>query len=77
MIPLLEEMFSDYEDDTMNQDTMPLIYNDNEEWEKIPNSNEIPSDYSSSVPSRNAIATSTSSLLSSVFSNFFNKTNTK
>lgn len=78
LIPLLEEMFSDYEDDSGNE-AVPLIYNDNEEWETIPNSNEIPSDDSYTNPgpsSRNVIATS-SSLISSVFSNFFNKHNTK
>lgn len=71
-------MFSDYEDDSFGQDAVPLIYNDSEEWETIPNSNEIPSDDSyvnqSQSASRNVIATS-SSLISSVLSNFFTKTN--
>jgi len=78
LIPLLEEMFSDYEDDMTTQEPVPLIYTDNEEWETIPNSNEIPSDdtYNQTVSSRNVIATS-SSLISSVFSNFFTKHNAK
>ncbi len=38
LIPLLDEMFSDYEEDCLINDTMPLIYNDNEEWEIYPNS---------------------------------------
>ena len=78
MIPLLEDMFSDFEDDAFGHDAVPLIYNDSEEWETIPNSNEIPSDDSyanqSQSGTRNVIATS-SSLISSVFSNFFTKAN--
>ena len=38
LIPLLDEMFSDYGEDCLVNDAMPLIYNDNEEWEIYPNS---------------------------------------
>ena len=71
MIPLLEEMFTDSEEDNnFIQDSMPnLVFNDNEEWETVPNSNEIPSDDSftaSSMP-----RTVSSSLISSVSSSVF------
>lgn len=74
LIPLLEDMFTDYEEDSLIPDSMPnLIFNDNDEWENIQNSNEIPSDDTyTATGSRNVIATS-SSLISSVFSQFFNK----
>jgi hypothetical protein len=42
LIPLLEDMFTDYEEDTLTPESVPnLIFNDNEDWETIPNSNLI------------------------------------
>ena len=39
LIPLLEDMFTDYEEDSLIPDSMPnLIFNDNDEWENIQNS---------------------------------------
>ena len=67
MIPLLEEMFTDSEEDNFAQDSMPnLVFNDNEEWENVPNSNEIPSD--DSFTTNNMPRTVSSSLISSVSS---------
>ena len=42
LIPLLEDMFTDYEEDALTPESVPnLIFNDNEDWETIPNSNLI------------------------------------
>jgi len=41
LIPLIDEMFSDNEEDCLGNEAMPLIYNDNEEWEIYPNSRRI------------------------------------
>lgn len=74
MIPLLEEMFTDCEDECLQDSAIPnLIFNENEEWETVPNSNEIPSDdtVNSSIP--RAVSTS---LISSVLSQFWFKNNT-
>ncbi len=85
MIPLLEEMFANSEEDNIMQDSIPnLIFNDNEDWETVPNSSEIPSDdtFNSSVnPINNTINTNSirnvanvsSSLISSVLSQFWYK----
>jgi hypothetical protein len=75
MIPLLEEMFTESEEEFF-QDCMPnLVFNDNEEWETVPNSNEIPSDDSftasgsgSGSGSGSMSRTVSSSLISSVSS---------
>lgn len=68
MIPLLEEMFTDSEEDNnFIQDSIPnLVFNDNEEWETVPNSNEIPSD--DSFTASNMPRTVSASLISSVSS---------
>lgn len=76
MILLLDEMFTDSEEDSLIQDSMPnLIFNDNEEWETVPNSNEIPSDDSISTANSSIPKTVSSSLISSVLSQFWYKSN--
>jgi hypothetical protein len=68
-------MFTDSdEDNQLIQDSMPnLIFTDNEDWETVPNSNEIPSDDTyAQTQSRQTRAVSTS-LISSVLSQFWFK----
>lgn len=76
IIPLLDEMFTDSctdDDNNMGQDSMPnLIFTDTEDWETVPNSNEIPSD--DTYNSRQTRTVSTS-LISSVLSQFWFKNN--
>lgn len=82
MIPLLEEMFVDSTDDDIMQDSIPnLIFNDNEEWETVPNSSEIPSDditastLNTATAATNSIRNVSTSLISSVLSQFWYKGN--
>ena len=85
IIPLLDDMFTDSEDDNMMQESIPnLIFNDVEEWETVPNSSEIPSDdtFNTNINQiNNAINTNSirnvanvsTSLISSVLSQFWYK----
>jgi hypothetical protein len=83
IIPLLDEMFNDSAEDNMMQDSIPnLIFNDYDEWETVPNSNEIPSEDTfnvSNLTSINQAINPTSirnvstSLISSVLSQFWYK----
>lgn len=75
LIPLLEEMFTDSKDDNLIQDSIPnLVFTDNEEWEAVPNSNEIPSDDSCNSSQHRNVSTS---LISSVLSQLWFKNNSQ
>jgi hypothetical protein len=77
MIPLLDEMYTEpTEEDNLMQDSIPnLIFNDSEEWETVPNSNEIPSDDSCNNMNQAQHRTVSTSLISSVLSQFWFKNN--
>lgn len=63
------------EEDNLMEDSMPnLMFNDNEEWETVPNSNEIPSDDLCQMNHAQHRTVSTS-LISSVLSQFWFKNN--
>ena len=79
MIPLLEEMFASNENEMYYLDSMPnFVLNEEEEWEPLPDSNEIPSDDScnrinSNASTRQVLASST--YLLSTVSHFFRNIN--
>ena len=70
---MLDEMFTEpTEEDNLLQDSIPnLIFNDSEEWETVPNSNEIPSDDTCNANVQHRAVSS--SLISSVLSQFWFK----
>ena len=75
MIALLDEMFVKCETDDFELNFMPNIpFNDNEEWETLPNSDQIPMDTTTQSPinARSGLLSSiqSASLISSV-TNFF------
>ncbi|CAF0800255.1 unnamed protein product [Brachionus calyciflorus] len=80
LVPMMDEMFTDLDETNLMEDAMPniLFSNDNEEWETVPSSNEIPVDDACNQQISSNTRNTSSTLISSVLSHYnswFSKTN--